>query len=535
LQTAAVVGHEVPLALVQAIVGLPAAELHRGLAHLQAAEFLYETRLYPEHEFTFKHALTHEVAYGSLLQERRRMLHGRIVEELETLYTERLAEQVDRLAHHAVRGEVWEKALSYCQQAGARAMAGSAHREAVVYFEQALAALAQLPESRDTLEQGIDLRCDLRNALLPLGEQARMLDHLRAAEPLAERLGDDRRRGRVAGHLCISFYSVNEYAHAIAAGQRALALGTDSGALDVMVPAQTALAGAYLTVGDFREALDVSQQAMALLTGDLRYAHFGRLALPAVTSRRYAAFCLAELGEVTAGRRVGEEAVQLAEAVEHPYSIVLALAPVGVLCRRQGEIHTAIPVLERGLALCQSANIPLHVPLLASSLGAAYVLARRAAEARPLLDQALERLATSSFMGTQPIELAELSEALLLVGRVEEASELASRLLELSRTHTGHGHQAHAYHLLGEVARQRDVPEVAEAEAHFRRALTLADELGMRPLQAHCHHGLGKLYRHTGRLEPARAELTTAMHLYRSMDMTFWLPEAEAALAQLEE
>src|SRR5262249_46007636 len=153
---AAVIGTEVPFPLLQAMGEVPEEALHRGLDHLQAAELLYETRLFPEREFTFKHALTHEVAYGGLLQERRRILHGRIVAALEALAAERLAEQVDRLAHHAVRGELWEKALVYCRQAGVRAEARSAHREAVVHFEQALAALAQLPECRDTLEQALD-------------------------------------------------------------------------------------------------------------------------------------------------------------------------------------------------------------------------------------------------------------------------------------------------------------------------------------------------------------------------------------------
>ena len=173
LQTAAVIGTEVPFALLQAIAELPEEALHRGLAHLQAAEFLYETRLFPERDFTFKHALTHEVAYGGLLQERRRALHARIVEALEALTGDGLSEgisgrspdQVERLAHHALRGEVWDKALAYCRQAGARAMARSAHREAVGYFEQALSALAHLPETRDTHEQAIDLRLALRTAL----------------------------------------------------------------------------------------------------------------------------------------------------------------------------------------------------------------------------------------------------------------------------------------------------------------------------------------------------------------------------------
>jgi predicted ATPase len=131
LQTAAVIGPEVPLALIEAIAEVPEGPLHLGLTHLQAAEFLYETRLFPEHEYTFKHALTQQVAYETLLHERRRPLHARIVESLEALVGDRVAEQAERLAHHALRGEVWEKALTYCRQAGKKALTRSAYREAV--------------------------------------------------------------------------------------------------------------------------------------------------------------------------------------------------------------------------------------------------------------------------------------------------------------------------------------------------------------------------------------------------------------------
>ena len=169
LQTAAVIGTEVPLPLLQAIAELLEAALHRGLAHLQAAEFLYETRLFPDHEYTFKHALTHEVAYGSLLQERRRGLHARLVEALEALAPERVAEQVERLAHHALRGEVWDKAVTYCQQAGARAHDRAAFGEAVAAFDQALQALAHLPEDGDTRVLAIELRLALGGALRRTG------------------------------------------------------------------------------------------------------------------------------------------------------------------------------------------------------------------------------------------------------------------------------------------------------------------------------------------------------------------------------
>jgi predicted ATPase len=201
LQNAAVIGTEVPLTLLQAIAELPEAALHRSLAHLQAAEFLYETRLFPEHAYTFKHALTHEVAYGSLLQERRRALHARIVEALERLSPDRLTEQVERLAHHALRGEVWDKALAYCRQAGEKTMARSAYREAVGYFEQALGALLHLPEQRDTHEQAIDLRLALCLALRPSGDLGHILACLREAESLAEAFDDPRRLGQVSRFL----------------------------------------------------------------------------------------------------------------------------------------------------------------------------------------------------------------------------------------------------------------------------------------------------------------------------------------------
>ena len=146
------------------------------------------------------------------------------------------------------------------------------------------------------------------------------------------------------------------------------------------------------------------------------------------------------------------------------------------------------------------------------------------------LDQMLERLASGSRVFQHANVLIELSEALLLVGRVDEAQTLAERLRELSRTHTGHGYRAHAYRLLGDVATHRGPLDIAQAEAHYGLALTLAEAMGMRPLQAHCHRGLGMLYATLGRPEQARSILSAAIDLYRAMDMTFWLPQAEAAL-----
>jgi tetratricopeptide (TPR) repeat protein len=533
VQTAAVIGMEVPFAVLQAIGEMPEDALYRSLTHLQAAEFLYETRLFPELEYTFKHALTHEVAYGSLLHERRRVLHARIVEVLEALSAERLAEQVERLAHHALRGEVWDKALAYCRQAGEKAMARSAHREAVGSFEQALGALQHVPEQRHTREQAIDLRLALRSALWPSGDLGRILAYLREAVTLAEALDDPRRLAQVLPFLSEQFRFMGAYDQAIAAAHRALALATASGEVVRHAQAHQRLGQAYQAQGDYRRAIDCLRQSVAGFDGAQRREHFGQVILPAVLSRAYLAWCHAEVGTFAEGRTLGEEGLRIAEDVAHPGSLMYAYHGIGLLALRQGDLPRALPPLERAIGLCQDADLPLFFPWIAAALGAAYALAGRGVDAVPLLTQALEQVTAMGTVIHQALCGLSLGEGQLLAGHLEEAHALTEGVLAHARKRQERGCQAYALRLLGEIAARRDPPESVQAEVHYRQALALAEELGMRPLLAHCHLGIGMLYRQMGQLSEAHTALSTAIELYRTMEMTFWLPQAEAALAQI--
>ena len=530
LQTAAVIGTEVPFVLLQAIADVPEEVLHGGLAHLQAAEFLYETRLFPEREYTFKHALTHEVVYGGLLQERRRVLHACIVAALEALAPERRAEQVERLAHHAVRGEVWDKALPYCRQAGGRAVARAAFREAATAFEEALVALGHLPESRDMREQAIDLRFDLRIALTQLAEYERVFAHLREAETLAEALEDQWRLGQVCVYMGWYFRVMGDYDRTIVSSQRALAIAEALGNGLLQVMAHYILGHVYHLLGDYRQAIELMRRNVSCPEGELLFPSFG--APPSVTSRTSLVNCLAELGEFTEGIACGEEGVRIAEAVADPLSCIFAYMGVGRLYLHKGDVHKAIPALERALAFCQ--NLPYFFPRLASALSKAYVLSGRITEALALLEQAVQQTTAMRRQDGRSLWVAHQSEATLLAGRPEEALALAQQALELARSHHERGHEAWILRLLGDIAARREPLEVDLAAAHYRQALALAADLGMRPLQAHCHHGLGMLYAQSGRPEPARTELSSAIALYRAMEMTFWLPQTEAALAQVE-
>jgi class 3 adenylate cyclase len=534
LQTAAVIGTEVPWPLLQAITELPEAALQRGLAHLQTAEFLYETRLFPEHAYTFKHALTHEVAYGSLLQERRRALHERIVEVLEALYSERLADHVERLAHHTFRGEVWHKALTYLRQASAKAIARSAHHEAVVCLERALEALKHLPQDGDTIEQAIGLRFDLQNPLFMLGALDRMFAYLREADSFAQTMGDQSQRADVSQRMAYYLWLIGEHERAVDTCQRALAQAQALQDLPLQVRATTMLGRIYVSLGDYQQAVECFRKNVVFLE-DEQFREASRAIIRnSIVSCTWLGGCCAELGAFSEGIMRAEEALRVAEAVGEAYQSVAAHRDIGHVYLCKGEVHKAILMLERGLELCQAREIPALYPIIATLLGHGYALMGRHDEAVALLEQAVKRAATMQLRYVQSFWVVMLSDAYWRAGRLGDALTHACRALELARSAKERGNEAYALRLLGAIHAHGDSPDAESAETHYRQALALAEELGMRPLQAHCHLGLGILYSKIGRAEPARIALSAAIDLYRAMDMTFWLPRAEAALAQTE-
>ncbi len=530
LQAAAVIGKDVPHSLLQALAELPEEVVRQRLATLQAGEFLYEKMVFPDFEYTFKHALTQEVTYGSLLGDRRRQIHTQIVGAMERLYSDRLGEHVARLGQHALRGEAWEKAVLYLQQAGVKASDRSANREAVVWFEQALAALTHLPETRETIEQAIDLRVDLRNSFMPLSEVERMFESLREAEVLADKVDDPRRRSALSSLMAYALFARGNFEGALESARRALAIATSLKDLSLEVTANNYLAYPYWGLGDYRAAITVFQRNVVALQGDLLRERFGLAAPPSILSRVWLVLCLSELGEFGEGIARADESIRIAEMVDRGWALAMASWGVGYLHCRKGELDEAIAALERFVGECRHRDLPMLSPIAASLLGYAYVLSGRLSEALPLLEEAVEQTAAKGIM---MLYIDWLGEGYLLAGRVDEATRLARRALELARELKGRGYEARALRLCGEVASRRDPPDVEQANTSYHQALTLAGDLEMRPLVAHCHIGLGKLYAKTGRREEAKERLAVGTAIYREMDMRFWLEKALAELTLL--
>ena len=286
----------------------------------------------------------------------------------------------------------------------------------------------------------------------------------------------------------------------------------------------------YYAIGDFgraaelwRRNVEAADRGFGTPSADLR-----------LRSRAWLARTFSALGAFAEGRRHGEEALRLATLEGRGTTPVIAHGCLGELYLAKGDLEHAIGVLGQGLTLCRASGNRDSLRTIAASLGYAAALQGRLAEGRALLEEAIsESLRTGGLRGLA-YRVAWLSEVCRLAGHGAEAEQHARQALDLARQHKERGDEALALYQLGVVQAHADPPDIAPAEAYYQQALTLAEELGMRPLMAHCHHGLGTLYATTGQREQARTRLSTAIEMYKSMDMTFWLPQTEAVLAQVD-
>jgi tetratricopeptide (TPR) repeat protein len=533
-QLGATIGRQFSYALLQAVAQCNERTLQEELHRLVEAEIVYRRGLPPQSTYVFKHALLQDAAYQSLLKSTRRQYHQRIAQVLEEQFPEIVETQPALLAHHTLGGEMWEKAASYCQQAGEQAAARSANREVVAAFKQALEALQHLPESRAVWAWVIDLRLALDFALWRLGDWEGVIVSLREAETLAERLGDQRRLAHVSSELADGFRILGDHEQALQAAQRAFTLAITLEDQALQVEANTQLGLISYHRGDYGRAIVELRQTVTALAHPSQRTRTARPDAYEVWPWSWLLVCLSQVGTFAEGRAMSADVLRRAEAAAHPFRLAVASFGAGLLALRQGDLSAALAILERGLAVCQTHDLHDWFPTLGGGVGYAYALAGRLPEAIRLLEQAVGQSAALRGGTSAPTPMVWLGEAYLRAGLLKEASTQAQSALASARTHQERGFEAYALQLLGEVAAQRHSSEGEQAEAYYQQALALAEELGMRPLQAHGHHGLGMLYAKLGRVEQSRPELLTAIELYRAMEMTFWLPQAEAALAQVE-
>jgi len=535
MQHAAVIGLDIPFALLREVSGVSTPDLRGALARLQADEFLYETRLFPDIEYTFRHTLTHDVAYGSVVTERRKLLHARIAEAIERLYAGRLGEQVERLAHHSSRAEAWATAVGYLRQAGDKALGRSATREAAEWFVQALDALGHLPTDSDTMRLGVDIRLDLRATLYALGAFGPMVERLREADELARKLDDPRRIAWVSIYIGEHWRQTGDFARALTLIEPALALGETVGDPAVRVAAHQYLGLACYAVGDYRRAATLMRTVVELpqdaAAAQFRPTQAGSPAGFRAVSLAWIARCLAEIGEFEEGRAHGREAVRLAENIDHPYSLSSACWGLGYVHATQGDFLQAVPVLERALMTAREGGVTRLLPQVMRPLGLAYALSGRVIEAVSLLEEAVRIVKSINLVVGYSSTLSHLGEAYVIAGRFDDAVPIAEEAYAVAHDRGQQGDKAAALRLLGAVAAGRR--SGSEARRCYGQAIGLAESLGMRPFAARGRLDLGTLLRHDS--DPAaRPMLEEARASFRELGMTFWEDMTQIELRALE-
>jgi len=514
---AAVIGREFEFGLLQRAAALSDREAAAAVEELVRCRVIHGVG----DRLDFTHDLIREVAYLRLLPSTKQVLHKEIVDVLETLSAN--DDQVERLGYHALRAGLWDKALGYLGRAGTKAMTRSAYREATALLEQALGTAPHLEQTPELLARLVDLRLSLRTAMVATGRPGESVAHLREAELLAERLGDRRRLGRVFTLSTNSHYLLGHYDEARAAARRALTIAAELHDVKLEATANLFIGQIYYQQGDLAAA---AAQVRPIVDHGLPGQHLGVAGLT-VAARLILCWCLAKHGRFDDSLSAAHEAVSMARKRGRPSSLVAAYLGVIIPYLYKGDVAEAIAVGEQAVALCEKIEAPVLLPMIQSQLGHAYMLADRGAEALPLSEAGERGFVANGVMAGYSIMLRFLAETYRTVGRIDDAMRAATQAYEVASLSREADHEAEALRVLGDVAVLASPTFVDAAERHYRNGLALATPRGARPLAAHCHLGLGKLFARTGKRAQAREHLATAIAMYHEMDMRFWLQRAE--------
>ncbi len=528
LQCASVIGREVPRDLLEALTGLPSTDLSTTLRHLQDAEFLYERVTPRTSELFFKHSLTHEVAYRSLLHEQAKVLHAATLAAIERLHGDRLPVHLDALVRHAQLGEVWPKAVDYLRQAGAAAFARGSVAESLARYEEALAVSNHLDSSPDNIGRAIDVRLDLHVPLVVLGQVDRLIHLHEESERLARDLDDAPRLSRLLYRMSQYAWIQGRFKDGLERAGQALEIATRIADAEVRVLATYALGLNQCLLGAHREAIAHFERVV-----DGPDTPLARRAL-AVTVPAYIGaavwlgYCLTLTGEIERALISTDQGAQAADESDHPQAQAIAYTMRAIPMLYRGRTDTALALCTRALELCEQRALLIWLPAAAGTLGWALALAGRGAEGAAHLERAVSSMEAVGVRGNLSHMYVWWADALLAAGRLAEAARAAEQGFDLALRQGERAQEADALHTQACIFAARDRGGTRAIEL-FQRALELATPLGMLPLVGRCHLGMGRAYAAAGQRASAQTHLEQATELFDRLGLHLWGAEAAAA------
>lgn len=515
LQVAAVIGDDVPLNVLRPLMELPPPVLDAQLDALQDAEFLFETQPAPNRRFSFKHALTRDVAYASLLVTQRRRLHQRVLKIMLRHLRPRGDELVERLAHHAVNGERWALAVKFLRQAGDKGFRRSAYREAVRFYEAALKALDNLVWSAAAQKFSATLRLRLRPPLGAIAAFDRAFAHLDAAERIVAARHDLPRMISIAIHKSYILSSQGRIEAAIVAAERARSLAAGSDDDLAQLEARLAHSQALAFRGDVAGALELASPIRQRLVTDLRHERLGQTGLRSVWCLMHMADALTLKGDLKAARAVTAEAIAIAEEVNKPYDRAVSHLREGFIEIHDGNPQRAVAAFDRSRALAEGSDLAWAAAWARTGLGYAYYLSGHSEAGTHLLEATKRQATASEFVAVEAMSSVFLADVRRRTGQWREAQSEAAAALAAARRWSYWDIEVMALICLGRVALDRR-DDAAVALRHLREAAQLAEARSYRLMLAEINQLMAPALEEIGERAAAAAATLLADNLLRA-------------------
>jgi class 3 adenylate cyclase/tetratricopeptide (TPR) repeat protein/energy-coupling factor transporter ATP-binding protein EcfA2 len=534
MQVASVIGRDFAYRILQTITGVR-EELKSYLINLQGLEFIYEKSLFPELEYIFKHALTQEVAYGSLLLKRRKEIHERIGKAIEELYPDRLEEFYEVLAHHYSRGESLEKAYHYLKLSGDKATLSYSAWEAFRFYKEAIKVLNELPETAENKRRGIEVRLSMATPMMVLVYPEDSLQILQEGERLSKELGDERSLANIYSSTGMYYSLRGESLLGRKYAQYCFEEAEKIQDIELMAPIGFDLSVSYNGAGEFFKVAELAPRVLALLESTQRESEsFGKgINLYSALLSNYGG-AMGMLGNFEEGEALCEKGLRFALDIDNLYNIGWAELTYSAFFAAKGDGKNAVDHSLNSVRYFEELQLVLGIGLALTELGLGYYFLGDLETAREHVQKAIDIQSSAGIpfysslpywiLGVVDLDSGDLENAL---GCTEEALELAKKNNEKLTEGTSRI-------LLGRVLGKADKSRYSEAEECILQGIKLLDELKLKPFFSQGYFCLGELYSDIGQEEKALENLKKAEGLFQEMGMDYWLRKTQAVLERVK-
>jgi len=537
MQVASVIGRDFAYRILQTITGMQ-QELKSCLLNLQELEFIYEKSLFPELEYIFKHALTQEVAYNSLLLKRRKEIHDRIGKAIEELYADRLEEFYEILAHHYSRAENLEKAYQYLRLSSIKAGLRSSWWESVGLGREAIDVLRRMPDTDENKRRNVEIRLLLSGPMTPLGFPADALQIIEEGARLAEELGDSRSLANLWGTMSMYHNMRGDALQAYEFSEKAFQAAERSGDVELVATNGFELITACHTRREFSRVVEVAPRILELVEKaqmqrrcDLgKYLNFnlysGILA--------WYGLALAYLGDFDRGQAMCERACHFAEEIGNmPASAFAEGGYMGLLIAK-GDGKHALEHIEKMIRYAEQAQQLALLWMATTFLGHAYYLLGDLDAAREQFERRLENYRSTEYAWFLSFNYCGLAMVYLDCGDLKNARSNIEETLTVSQRDGDRMYAGPATVALGSLVGKAEPSQSARAEEYILQGIKMIEELKVKPYLAEGYLALGELYADTGQEERALEILKKAHGMFQDMGMDYWLARTQSALEKLQ-